>query len=322
MISKGIPYIYCMKYILIAIYLFITSSGILAQNTVESNVIGALSSLRTELIRNNIDEVQELANTLKLFKSWGINDNQLEMLIFQSQYAKAIYDYKDKDILKKIQKENKNEDWVNRVQLNHIAVLTSNPELCDFMNIGIISQDYPFQINPGSVFKELGFYGILPHESIADVGAGKGTFLMILYMAAQSNKLYYTEIEDNLINYFYTTINKGYLESNDSEIIMVKGKKKETKLPEPVDKIVLRSTFHHFKDKKAMLKSIKGSLKKDGKLFLKEYIDDQSGAEKPCRHVLTESEIKKWLQKAGFELTREMWMDKVLLMEYQIGDDY
>lgn len=141
-------------------------------------------------------------------------------------------------------------------------------------------------------------------------------------MAAQSNKIYYTEIEDDLILYFYNFFNKGHILKNDSEIILIKGKKKETKLPEPVDKIILRNTFHHFKDKKAMLKSIKGSLKKDGKLFINEYIDDQSGTEKPCKHILTEIEIKKRLQKAGFELTKEMWMDKMLLMEYQIGDDH
>lgn len=286
-----------MKYILIAIILVSQLTNSSAQSNVEYNVIKALSAFRSSAILNNIEATQELASTLQLYDSLGISKELQDELIFNMQYSKNVIQNETKFILKTFKKEYKKYPWHNKLTTQQIDVITSNPDICDFINLEVISQEYPFRISNSKIFKELDFYDLNKYESLADIGAGKGVFTTILYMAAQSNKIYYTEIEDDLILYFYNFFNKGHILKNDSEIIMVKGKKKETKLPEPVDKIVLRSTFHHFKDKKAMLKSIKGSLKKDGKLFIKEYIDDQSGAEKPCRHVLTESEKKNGFRK-------------------------
>lgn len=312
-----------MRNILIAIFFILSwaSNKCFSQSSVQANVIRGLSEFRTNIIVNKLEETQELANTLKLFESWGISDQQLEEIIFQFQYAKNIYDLSDHYILKKIRKEYKKESWTEKILANHIAAITANPEICDFINMGVISMDYPFQISAGTAFKELEFYDIQPNEAIADVGAGKGTFTLLLYMAAQSNKIYYTEIDNELILYFYESIKKGYVSNNDSEIIMVKGEKKNTKLSEKVDKIIVRNTFHHFKDKKAMLKSIKESLKPNGRLYLKESIADkyEHKKDRPCKHIMEEEKIKSYLEKAGFRLVKEQWEEKVLLMEYVWG---
>lgn len=311
-----------MRNILIAIFFILSgaSSKCISQGSVQANVIRALSELRTNIIVDKLDETQELANTLKLFESWRINEIELEDILFHTQYAKSIYGLSDEELLKNLRKKYKKEDWVEKVTTDHIANITKNPDICDFINLGVISIDYPFQINAGRAFKELDFYDIQPYESIADIGAGKGTFTLLLYMASQSNKIYYTEIVDDLIVYFYESIKKGYISKNDSEINIVKGEKKSTNLREKVDKIIIRSTFHHFKDKKAMLQSIKESLKPNGRLFLKEAIADKfrNKKDRPCNDIMKEKKIKSYLKKAGFQLVKEQWEGNELLMEYVV----
>lgn len=163
------------------------------------------------------------------------------------------------------------------------------------------------------------FYNVSHGEKVAEIGAGRGLFSLLIYMSKQSNKIYLNEIGKSNINYLNTTFNFGILseDGNDSEMIIIKGDSKNTNIPELVDKIIIRKSFHHFTRKSKMLTSIKGNLTEGGKLYIHESVitEDKSPG---CKLRMTEQEIKKIVKKSGFTNSRELRLGNILILEYTI----
>jgi ubiquinone/menaquinone biosynthesis C-methylase UbiE len=179
----------------------------------------------------------------------------------------------------------------------------------------MLKPTYPFTVNPKSdVFKELEFYKIAKGERIAELGAGNGTFSILLGLMSKEINITVNEIEVGFLQYI-----KRKLENNDGELDaskfeLIEGKKSSANLPEnQFDKVIIRNAFHHFSKKEKMLVSIKEALKKDGKLYLYEPVLTTGSN---CKMVMSKEDLLVEIEKGGFVLEEEGLVDGTLLLKF------
>lgn len=197
-----------------------------------------------------------------------------------------------------------------------LDVLSQHIDLIDLINWGLVESEFPYKIKRKyELIRQLDFLHLIPGEIVADIGAGNGMFAQLISMMGIKLKIYMTEIDGSIVHYLKDKLKQDV--HNEMEAEVVKGLDYETNLPEKVDKIILRNTFHHFSEEEMMLSSIKQSLKPDGRLFVYESIY-KSDATDNCKKELTEPEIRNPIKKAGFHLIRRLMIDGFVLLEYSL----
>ena len=185
-----------------------------------------------------------------------------------------------------------------------LHVIHENRKLISFILEGVLEFEYPYVINKHPSFlTELEFYNISPGEVVGEIGAGNGMFSLVTSMVHDSISYYINELGANTVN---STANrhqlyKKYIASNNLSYII--GEEKHTNLKiGSCDKIIVRNTFHHFKKKKQMLKSISQSLKEEGELLLLEPDLSLVKDNQVCKKAIKINKVVSAVENAGFKL--------------------
>lgn len=235
------------------------------------------------------------------------------------QYNIELRRHTSEKTLKKIRRGFSESALSNIVTESELEAVTKAPQLTDLIVLGILNQKFPFNISRNDeLFKELRFYDISESEKIAEIGAGKGEFSLLMFMTGRRNTIFINEIQPYVLEYVALQLSKGTLQHNGSTINIVKGSAKETNIPEQVDKMILRSSLHHFRKMDEMLQSIRRGLKEEGILYIHEYPKKADGTRK-CRKSMSEEEIRSAVGNNGFKIVGEMRSGDSLVFKCKKG---
>ena len=284
-----------------------------AQEPVKANdiLIRNLSEYRNSQVINNTPENQLFNATLEKWRELEPDEEKLKYFIFNCQYSDLIegndFEYTREASMKRTDNSALSTSFTEN-ELNALAQKVAFLLLiCD----DVFDVAYPYKIKNNHNFNELEFYNLKEKDVVADIGTGQGNFSLLLHLSKNDIKVYSSEIRDELLHFNKSQI-ANYINDPDS-FVLVKGNKKSLNLPEKVDKIILRNTYHHFKKKKKMMKAIRASLKPGGQLLMKESL--RSFSEKDCDQRLSEQELKKEIRKFGFLIAEELMMDHTLYLK-------
>ena len=177
----------------------------------------------------------------------------------------------------------------------------------DLVFLGVLKPEYPYSINSKSaIFEEFLVYGISSTAKIAEIGAGVGSFSLLLNRIQPQVKVYINELDDGYLTCIRQQIKQNVSMFDTMQLQVVKGEKKATGLEGlGIDKIIIRNSFHHFKEQAKMLESIRKSLRSDGTLYLLESVSDQGDKTHTCKQLLSRQNILDRLTDHGFRLEQD-----------------
>ncbi len=303
--------------ILFLIPIFLKSQS---DSIVEKDIIQTLANYRTKLLTENVRAVDNLRILINKFSEIDTLCDEFDNMILNITYLKNFYKYSNEDILR-ISKENCPYcNFIYKIKAEDIENIASNSELIDLFLSGALTSTYPFPIYPKStIFTEIGFYQIKSGQKIGEIGAGNGTFSIILAMLNKDVQININEISKGFISYINSKINKNYQLLDTSKIMTIIGTKSNSNFSKnQFDRIIIRNSFHHFTKKEKMLHSINQALNQDGKLCLYEPVLDSTGYDKRCNSILDKKYLLQVIEKNGFKLEEEKKLDEdnMLLLKF------
>ncbi len=140
---------------------------------------------------------------------------------------------------------------------------------------------------------------LAPNSIIADIGAGTGYYSFKLTAKVPQGKVYAVEVQDELITYLKNK--KSVLK--DSIVEIVKGSDRSPNLPENgIDLAIMVDVYHELEFPREMLRSIRKSLKSQGKILLIEYRGEDPAVLIKALHKTTVSQLNRELMANGFQL--------------------
>jgi ubiquinone/menaquinone biosynthesis C-methylase UbiE len=150
--------------------------------------------------------------------------------------------------------------------------------------------------------------GITKGMIVAEIGAGRGRFLVHLAVrVGETGKVYAEDIDSSALRYLKNRCEKWGLLNVET----IKGDVTDPKLPVgEFDLIFVVSSYHHFEDPLALLKKAKSALKPDGRLAIAEWIPWS----KNDREGTTPEDLEAQMSAAGYRLmsTETLDVDKPL----------
>lgn len=136
-------------------------------------------------------------------------------------------------------------------------------------------------------------------DVVADIGAGSGYHVFKIAPKVSEGKVYAVDIQQEMLN----AMEKKKNILNQTNIELIKGTEKSTKLPEnAVDKVLMVDVYHEFEFPVEMMASIKRGLKPNGKIYLIEYRAEDPQVPIKRLHKMSEAQAVKEMRAAGFEL--------------------
>ena len=293
-----------------SIFAFISLQAI-AQSTGHTPVITGMLSYRDELIAANPEGYKMIYNLEELWKEE--HKEKSGQLMLNIVYAHEIYNMRPKKIMKKYKKRSP-DSWIPALLTEEaIEAIIQNNDLIDLLYGGFLKPDPPFQINAKTnLFEELDFYQINNGMRIAEIGAGNGTFGLLLGLGFDSLQIFINDIDKFSLNYAEKKINNCASKISSNNYSFIKGEKKSTGMESKlVDKVIIRNSFHHFSHKKEMLASIKISLKPESDLYIYDPALPPLNEHTGCQKKMHAQEIKKVLVESGFEIINEKYLEGV-----------
>ncbi|MGM0466961.1 MAG: class I SAM-dependent methyltransferase, partial [Acidobacteriota bacterium] len=118
--------------------------------------------------------------------------------------------------------------------------------------------------------KVLEIVGVSPGMTVAEIGAGKGRYIVHLAVrVGKAGKVFAEDIDASALEFLENRCKRWDLEN--VEIIL--GEETDPKLPRgEVDIIFVVSSYHHFDDPVSLLRNARSALKPEGKLAVVEWI--------------------------------------------------
>jgi ubiquinone/menaquinone biosynthesis C-methylase UbiE len=118
-----------------------------------------------------------------------------------------------------------------------------------------------------------------------------------------TGKVYATDLQPEML----ATLDAKRRRQNIPNIEVVLGTATEARLPDAtIDLVMLVDVYHEFRHPKAMLRSLRRSLKSEGRLVLLEYRKEDPNRPIAETHRMSVAEITTELEGAGFRLERIM----------------
>lgn len=161
--------------------------------------------------------------------------------------------------------------------------------------------------------------GIAPGMTVAEIGAGRGRYVVQLAVRVGDNgKVYAEDIDAGALRYLEMRCQKWGLKN----IKTILGDVTDPKLPEgELDIIFIISSYHHFDDPVALLRKARSALKPGGKLAIGEWLP----ADENNKAFSTPEQIEAQMKAAGYKLERiETFLkaNNMYLYVFRIGDSY
>ena len=137
------------------------------------------------------------------------------------------------------------------------------------------------------------------NDILADIGAGSGYHSFRMAPLAKNGVVYAVDIQSEML----AAINRRIELNKIKNIKTILGNEKSIQLPNnSVDKILMVDVYHEFNFPREMIRSIKNTLKPNGKLFLVEYRDEDPRVPIKKIHKMSEKQAEKEMDAAGFKL--------------------
>ena len=142
-----------------------------------------------------------------------------------------------------------------------------------------------------------------PGMNVADIGAGSGYHSRLISKLIGNGKVYAVDVEPMMLVYLKQRIEQEKL----SNIIPVLGTSTSVSLPnESIDMVFLADVYHEFSHPYEMGQSMYNALKKDGKLVLVEFREEDDAVPIKSIHKMSESQAVKELKAVGFRLEKNI----------------
>lgn len=147
--------------------------------------------------------------------------------------------------------------------------------------------------------------GIKPGMVVAEIGSGKGRYVVQLAVrVGETGKVYAEDVLESSLQHLEKRCRRWGLKN----VTTVLGSVSDPKLPpNELDLIFIISAYHHFEDPVALLKNARPALKPDGMLAIGEWLPRDTGDS----DLNTPEEMEKEMNAAGYKLERiETFMQK------------
>ena len=138
---------------------------------------------------------------------------------------------------------------------------------------------------------------------VADIGAGTGFYTFRIASLVPEGKVFAVEIQDELIRF----LNQKKKETSAQNVEVIKGDTLRVNLPDSsVDLAILVDVYHELSWPREVIRSIRNSLKQEGRILLVEYRgEDPSVRIKPL-HKTTIAQLSREMASHGFVLERRV----------------
>lgn len=148
-------------------------------------------------------------------------------------------------------------------------------------------------------------FHLRPGDSVADFGAGNGSFMSVLSrLVGPQGQVYAIEIQKNLAETLSSRVRSERL----SNVKVLWGDIEEeggTKVESGVlDAALISNSLFQMEDKATALREVSRTLRSGGKLFIIDWSESWGGVGPQSSHVLTESEARDLAEAEGFTFER------------------
>ena len=142
-----------------------------------------------------------------------------------------------------------------------------------------------------------------PHMVVADIGAGTGYYTFRMAKLVPEGKVYAVEIQDELID----MLNKKKEETKANHVEVVRGDTLSVNLPvNTIDLAILVDVYHELSWPREIIRSIRNSLKADGKILLVEYRGEDPELRIKPLHKTTVAQLSREMLANGFVLDKRI----------------
>src|SRR5215831_11655840 len=144
--------------------------------------------------------------------------------------------------------------------------------------------------------------GIAKGSTVADIGAGAGYMTWRLAeRVGPSGKVYANDIQPEMLELLRKNMDQRKLVN----VTTVLGAIDDPKLPrDAIDLVLLVDVYHEFSAPQAMLRRIRESLRKDGRLVLLEYRGEDPQVPIRPEHKMTVAQVRAEVEPEGFRFDR------------------
>ncbi len=148
---------------------------------------------------------------------------------------------------------------------------------------------------PGRVIEQL---DVRAGQTVADIGAGTGYFTVRLARGTPARTVYAVDVEPAMVDH----VRKRAAAEGLGNVVAVLATADATKLPEPVDLVLVVNTFHHIPNRVAYFTALRGAMTPRARLAIVDYRKGAAGEGPPEEFRFTPEQIGDELRRAGFEL--------------------
>lgn len=147
--------------------------------------------------------------------------------------------------------------------------------------------------------------GIVPGMVVAEIGAGRGRYVVQLAVrVGEDGKVYAEDIDTTALGYLKKRCERWGLKNVET----ILGDVTDPKLPEgELDLIFIISSYHHFADPVTLLRNARPALKTNGKLAIAEWLPSDDNP----KESTTPEQMESQMNAAGYRLERiETFLEK------------
>lgn len=150
--------------------------------------------------------------------------------------------------------------------------------------------------------RALDLIAITPGLIVADVGAGSGYMTVRLAQRVGSaGRVYANDVQPDMLR----AIQRKLLDEKLTNVELVQGTDEDARLPDrAIDLALLVDVYHEFHHPQAMLRSLRRSLKPDGRLVLVEYRKEDPRIPIAFTHRMSLAEAQLEVDAEGFTFDR------------------
>ena len=282
--------------------------------------IKQLSEYRDLILQKNPSGGSEIQALTSKWEELKKNEEELEEFISKIYSLSKVNSLKAEKVLSLVKVIMSDSDLANELVLEDIYTVERNIALIELMQLGVLEKDYPFKINDESDFVlELLKYGIRRGERIGEIGAGRGSFSLVLYKLQPNIELFVNELDENNLSVLQNRLeNESELGFEDVKPIL--GEVESTNMEGyELDKVIIRNAFHHFTEKEKMLTSIKRSLAEDGHLYILEGTKELAPRKERCIDAMSEKQIVRTIEANGYELLAREEIGQDVLLKFGVN---
>ncbi len=159
--------------------------------------------------------------------------------------------------------------------------------------------------------------GLKPGMTVAEIGAGRGRYVVQLAVrVGETGKVYAEDIDAPSLRHLESRCLNGGLRN----VQTILGEVLDPKLPAgELDLIFVISSYHHFEDPVVLMRNARPALKPDGRLAIAEWLPRGEDTEE----TTTPEEMEAQMKAAGYTLERidkQLEANRIYIYLFRLGE--